>query len=61
MSRLSAVFGLIALAVVLAVAGLAIAAVKWLLVLAALFFLLGVVRAVVSSRDASPRGGPDTR
>jgi hypothetical protein len=55
MSRLSTVFGLIALAIVLAVIGLAITAVKWLLILAALFFLLGVLRAFVSSRSGPGR------
>lgn len=54
MSRVSAVLGLIALALVLAVVGLAIAAVKWLLIIAVVLFLLGVLRAVVSSRS-----GPD--
>lgn len=55
MSRLSTVFGLIALALILAVIGLAIAAVKWLLIAAVVLFLLGVVRAVVSSRDRGDR------
>ena len=53
MSRLSAVFGLIALAIILAVIGLAVAAVKWLLIIAALLFLVGVLRAVVSSRSGN--------
>jgi len=57
MSRMSAVFGLIALAVVLAVIGLAIAAVKWLLIIAVVLFLLGVLRAAVSARDRSGPGG----
>ena len=61
MSRLSAVFGLIALAIVLAIVGLAVAAVKWLLVVAVVLFLLGVVRAAVSSRGGTSRGGPDAR
>jgi hypothetical protein len=61
MSRLSAVFGLMALAIVLALVGLAVAAVKWLLIVAVVLFLLGVVRAVVSSRGGTPRGGPDAR
>jgi hypothetical protein len=61
MSRLSAVFGLIALALVLAIVGLAVAAVKWLLILAVVLFLLGVLRAVVSSRGGTPRGGPGDR
>jgi hypothetical protein len=60
MSRLSAVFGLIALAIILAIVGLAVAAVKWLLFVAVALFLLGVVRAVVSSRGGT-RGGPDAR
>lgn len=60
MSRMSAVFGLIALALLLALIGLAVAAVKWLLIIAAALFLLGVLRAAVSSRD-HPRGGPDPR
>lgn len=60
MSRLSAVFGLIALAIIAAVVGLAFTAVKWLLIVAAVLFLLGVVRAVVSSRGRTP-GGPGAR
>ena len=55
MSRMSAVFGLIALAIVLALIGLAITAVKWLLIVAVALFLLGVLRAVVSSRDRTDR------
>ncbi|WP_183408225.1 hypothetical protein [Nocardioides pocheonensis] len=55
MSRMSAVFGLIALAIVLALIGLAITAVKWLLIVAVALFLLGVLRAVVSSRDRRDR------
>jgi hypothetical protein len=63
---MSAVFGLIALAVVLAVIGLAITAVKWLLIIAVVLFLLGVLRAAVSARDrsgpgGSARGGPAAR
>jgi len=60
MSRMSAAFGLLALAIVLAIIGLAITAVKWLLIIAAVLFLLGVLRAAVSSRDGTP-GGPDAR
>jgi membrane protein implicated in regulation of membrane protease activity len=52
------VFGLIALAVVLAIVGLAYTAVKWLLVVAAVIFLLGVLRAFVSARGRSAQGGP---
>ena len=51
------VFGLIALAVVLAIVGLAYTAVKWLLVVAAVIFLLGVLRAFVSARGRSTPGG----
>jgi len=58
MSRLSTVFGLFALAIILGVLGLAYTAVKWLLIAAAVAFLLGVVRAFVSSRSG---GGPDAR
>lgn len=61
MSRLSAVFGLMALAIVLAVVGLAVAAVKWLLIVAVVLFLLGVLRAAVSSRGGTTPGGPDAR
>jgi uncharacterized membrane protein len=50
-SRLSTAFGLLALALVLAVIGLAIAAVKWLLGIAAVLFLLGALRAYVTSRN----------
>jgi hypothetical protein len=53
------VLGLIALAVVLAVIGLAYTAVKWLLIVAAVLFLLGVLRAFVSARGRSASGGPD--
>ena len=52
------VFGLIALAVVLAVIGLAYTAVKWLLIVAAVIFLLGVLRAFVSARGRTGSGGP---
>jgi hypothetical protein len=61
MPRLSAVFGLIALAVVLAIVGLAYTAVKWLLIVAAVIFLLGVLRAFVSARNRSAPGGRDAR
>lgn len=53
MSRLSTAFGLLALALVLAVVGLAIAAIKWLLIIAALLFMLGALRAFVSARHDS--------
>ena len=53
MSRLSTAFGLLALALVLAVIGLAIAAIKWLLVIAAVLFLLGALRAYVSARKGT--------
>lgn len=56
MSRLSIALGLLALAVVLAVVGMAIAAIKWLLIIAALLFLLGALRAFVSARH---EGGED--
>ncbi len=61
MSRLTGFLGLIALVIVLAVIGLAHTAVKWLLIVAVVIFLLGVVRAVISSRDGTTRGGPDAR
>ena len=61
MSRLSGFLGLIALAIVLAVLGLAYTAVKWLLIVAVVIFLLGVLRAFVSSRGERTRGGPDAR
>jgi hypothetical protein len=63
MTRLTGFLGLLALAVVLAVIGLAYTAVKWLLVVAAVVFLLGVLRAYVSSRGRSggTRGGPEAR
>jgi hypothetical protein len=54
------VLGLIALAVVLAVVGLAYTAVKWLLIVAAVIFLLGALRAFLSARGRSASGGPDT-
>jgi hypothetical protein len=50
------VFGLIALALILVVVGLAFNAVKWLLIVAAVVFLLGVLRAAISSRNASGSG-----
>ena len=62
MTRLTGFLGLLALAVVLAVIGLAYTAVKWLLMVAAVIFLLGVLRAYVSSRSGagrSTRGGTD--
>jgi hypothetical protein len=59
MSRLSGFLGLIALAIVLALIGLAYTAVKWLLIVAAVLFLLGVLRAFVGSRGGS--SDPDQR
>jgi hypothetical protein len=56
---MSQVFGLMALAILLAVLGLAFAAVKWLLIVAVVLFLLGVLRAAVSARKSSSPGGPD--
>jgi hypothetical protein len=53
MSRVSGFLGLIALAIVLAVIGLAYTAVKWLLIVAVVVFLLGVLRAFVGSRGGS--------
>lgn len=53
MSRVSGFLGLIALAIVLAVIGLAYTAVKWLLIVAVVVFLLGVLRACVGSRGGS--------
>ena len=50
------VFGLIALAIILVVVGLAFTAVKWLLLVAAVLFLLGILRAAMSDR-----GGTDAR
>jgi membrane protein implicated in regulation of membrane protease activity len=61
MSRMSSVFGLIALAIILAVVGLAFTAIKWLLIIAVVLFLLGVLRAFVSSRGGRTPGGPDAR
>ena len=61
MSRLSGLLGLFALAIVLAVLGLAFTAVKWLLIVAAVLFLLGVLRAYVSSRGGTTPGDPDAR
>jgi hypothetical protein len=58
MNRLSGFLGLIALAIVLAVIGLAYTAVKWLLIVAAVIFLLGVLRAFVGSRGGG--SGPDS-
>ena len=55
-----AVFGLIALAILVAVLGLAFTAVKWLLIVAVVIFLLGVLRAFVSARGSTP-GGPTSR
>ena len=54
------VLGLVALAVILAIIGLAYTAVKWLVIVAAVVFVLGVVRAFVSSRGRSSAGGPGT-
>jgi hypothetical protein len=56
---MSRVFGLIALAIVLAVIALAYTAVKWLLIVAVVLFLAGVLAAFVNSRGSSTRGGPD--
>ncbi|HET6168375.1 MAG TPA: hypothetical protein VFE07_16210 [Marmoricola sp.] len=52
------VLGLIALAVILVIVGLAYTAVKWLLIVAAVVLALGVLRAVVSARGRSSAGGP---
>ena len=57
MTRLSGLLGLVALAIVLAVIGLAYTAVKWLIVVAVVVFLLGVLRAFVGSRGGP--AGPD--
>jgi hypothetical protein len=54
------VLGLIALAVVLVIIGLAYTAVKWLLIVAAVVFLLGVLRAFVSARGRTGPGGSDS-
>jgi hypothetical protein len=59
--EMRAVFGLIAIAILLALVGLAYTAVKWLLIVAAVIFLLGVLRAFVSARGGTTRGGPDVR
>jgi hypothetical protein len=59
MTRLSGLLGLIALAIVLAIIGLAYTAVKWLLIVAVVVFLLGVLRAFVGSRGGPT--GPDER
>lgn len=59
-ARMGIVLGLIALAVVLAVVGLAYTAVKWLLIVAAIVLVLGVLRAFVSSRGSAGAGGPGT-
>jgi hypothetical protein len=56
---LSGFLGLIALAIVLAIIGLAYTAVKWLLIVAVVVFLLGVLRAFVGSRGGPT--GPDER
>lgn len=56
LDHMGIVFGLIALAVILVVVGLAFTAVKWLLIVAAVLFLLGVLRAAMSSRNASGSG-----
>jgi hypothetical protein len=53
--------GLVALAIVLAIIGLAYTAVKWLLIVAVVVFLLGVLRAFLSSRGGTTPGGPDAR
>ena len=60
-NRMAWVFGLIALAVALALVGLAYTALKWLLIVAAVIFLLGVLRAFVSSRGRSTPGDPGAR
>jgi len=62
MGRVSGLLGLFALAILLAVLGLAYTAVKWLLIVAVVIFLLGVLRAFLSSRGrGSSPGGPDGR
>jgi hypothetical protein len=53
MSRMSTVLGLFALAIIVALIGLAVAAVKWLLVVAVVLFLIGVLRALMSSRGGT--------
>jgi hypothetical protein len=57
----SAVIGLVALALVLAVIGLAFTALKWLLIVAAVVFLLGVGRATLSARGGPTPGDPRAR
>jgi hypothetical protein len=57
----SVVIGLVALALVLAVVGLAFTALKWLLIVAAVVFMLGVVRAMVGARGGPNPGGPGAR
>lgn len=59
-ARMGIVLGLIALAVVLAIVGLAYTAVKWLLIVAAVVLVLGVLRAFVSSKGRASAGGPGT-
>lgn len=54
MSRLSGALGLFALTIVLVILGLAYTAVKWLLIVAVVVFLLGVLRAWVSDRRSGP-------
>ena len=61
MKGLTGLLGLFALAIVLAVVGLAYTAVKWLLIVAAVVFMLGVLRAFVSARGRTTPGGPDAR
>ena len=56
MSRLSGALGLFALTIVLVILGLAYTAVKWLLVVAVVVFLLGVLRAWVSDRRSGSGG-----
>jgi hypothetical protein len=50
---MSTVLGLFALAIIVALIGLAVAAVKWLLVVAVVLFLIGVLRALMSSRGGT--------
>lgn len=56
MSRLSGALGLFALTIVLVILGLAYTAVKWLLFVAVVVFLLGVLRAWVSDRRSGQNG-----
>lgn len=56
MSRLSGALGLFALTIVLVILGLAYTAVKWLLVVAVVVFLLGVLRAWVSDKKSGGAG-----